>query len=54
MGQFLIYNSLDVEFKIFPVKKNPLCPLCNERPMIKELESYQEVCSAETHSQMNV
>jgi molybdopterin/thiamine biosynthesis adenylyltransferase len=54
IGQFLIYNSLEVEFRLFPVKKNPSCQLCSEKPKIKELESYQEVCSLETHSQMNV
>lgn len=44
IGQFLVYNSLEVEFKLFQVKKSPSCPLCNEEPKIKELGDYHEVC----------
>jgi len=51
IGQFLIYNSLEVEFRLFPVKKSPSCPLCNEEPKIKELENYHEVCGLESRSQ---
>jgi hypothetical protein len=51
IGQFLIYNSLEVEFKLFPVKKNPSCPLCNKEPKIKELADYHEACSLDRTSQ---
>jgi len=54
IGQFLIYNSLDVEFKLFPVKKNPSCPLCNEKPEIKELTDYHEACGLESRNQATV
>ncbi|MCX8118480.1 MAG: hypothetical protein N3G78_11170 [Desulfobacterota bacterium] len=54
IGQFLIYNALDVEFKQFPVRKNPSCPLCNEKPVIKELASYQEACGLDGHPQATV
>jgi len=45
IGQFLIYNSLDMEFRTFSMKKSPTCPLCNGKPKIRELADYQEVCS---------
>jgi molybdopterin/thiamine biosynthesis adenylyltransferase len=51
IGQFLIYNSLEVEYRLFPVKKNPSCPLCNEEPKIKELADYHETCSLDRTSQ---
>ncbi len=45
IGQFLIYNSLDMDFRTFSIRKNPDCPLCNSEPKIRELGDYQEVCS---------
>jgi adenylyltransferase/sulfurtransferase len=54
IGQFLIYHSLETEFKTFPIRKNPSCPLCNEEPKIKELLDYHEACSMETTSQVSV
>ena len=54
MGQFLIYNSLDTEFQMFPIRKNPECPLCNGEPKIKALQDFHEVCSLETESQASI
>ena len=54
IGQFLIYHALETEFKMFPVRKNPSCPLCNEEPKIKELGDYQEACSLESARQATV
>ena len=45
IGQFLIYNSLDMDFRTLSVKKNPDCPLCNNEPKIRELADHQDVCS---------
>jgi adenylyltransferase/sulfurtransferase len=54
IGQFLIYHALETEFRRFPVKKNPSCPLCNEEPEIKELLDYDESCSLHPVSQATV
>jgi molybdopterin/thiamine biosynthesis adenylyltransferase len=54
MGQFLIYNSLDMEFKTFSIRKNPSCPLCNEEPKIKGLEDYHDTCSGESVNQVTL
>jgi len=51
IGQFLIYQSLETEFKTFPIRKNQPCPLCNGESKIKGLVDYQEACSLETVSQ---
>ena len=54
IGQFLIYNALEVEYRLFPVKKNPSCPLCNKEPKIKGLADYHEACSLDSRSQATV
>jgi molybdopterin/thiamine biosynthesis adenylyltransferase len=54
IGQFLMYHSLDAEFKTFSMRKNPSCPLCNSEPKIKELLDYHEVCGIEAVSQASV
>jgi hypothetical protein len=54
IGQFLIYNSLDMEFKTFPIRKSPSCPLCNGEPKIKGLVDYHETCGIEPVSQASV
>ena len=51
IGQFLIYHSLETEFKMFPIRKNPSCPLCNGEPTIKGLAVYHEARSLEPANQ---
>lgn len=48
IGKFLVYDSLKTDFSVFPVEKNPSCPLCNERPVIRELADYHDVCTPES------
>jgi adenylyltransferase/sulfurtransferase len=48
IGQFLLYHALEMDFKLFPVRKNPSCPLCNKEPKIKSLIDQQEFCSLES------
>jgi len=47
IGQFLIYHSLESDFRLFQVRKNPVCPLCNEKPKIRDLVDYPVECSLE-------
>ena len=54
IGQFLVYHSLETEFKTFPIRKHPSCPLCNGEPKIKGLVDYHEACSVEPVSQASV
>jgi molybdopterin/thiamine biosynthesis adenylyltransferase len=51
VGQFLIYHSLEMEFRTFSIRKNPSCPLCNEESKIKGLTDYHESCSIEPANQ---
>jgi adenylyltransferase/sulfurtransferase len=54
IGQFLVYHSLDSDFRLFEVKKNPACPLCNEKPKITELTDNHVECSLEARSSSSV
>ena len=54
IGQFLMYHSLDTEFKTFQIRKNPFCPLCKEDPQIKGLGDYHEVCRVNSARQATV
>ena len=54
IGQFLIYNSLDMDFRTFSIKKNPDCPLCNSEPRIRELADDHGACSAHPATEATV
>lgn len=43
-GKLLLYNALTMEFNKVRIRKNPKCPVCGEKPTIKELVDYQEFC----------
>jgi adenylyltransferase/sulfurtransferase len=36
-GRLLVYDALDLDFRILNLQKNPACPLCGETPTIKGL-----------------
>ena len=36
-GRLLVYNALDMDFKIFKLRKNDKCPLCGNEPSIRGL-----------------
>jgi molybdopterin/thiamine biosynthesis adenylyltransferase len=36
-GRLLLYDALDLEFRVFNIQKNPACPLCGEKPTITGL-----------------
>jgi molybdopterin/thiamine biosynthesis adenylyltransferase len=45
IGQFLLYSSLETDFSLLSVEKDPSCSLCSQKPMITELIDYEQVCS---------
>ena len=44
IGRLLLYNALKMEFREVTLKRDPDCPVCGERPTIKELVDYEEFC----------
>ena len=43
-SKLLIFNSLDSSFRQVKVPRDPECPVCGEKPTIKELIDYEEFC----------
>jgi len=45
-NRLLIFNALEMNFRTVSIKKNPLCPVCSEKPTITELKDYEQpVCN---------
>ena len=44
VGKLLIYDALNTEFRNLRLRKDASCPVCGEKPTIKELVDYEEFC----------
>lgn len=44
IGRLLLFNALKMQFRELRLRKNPNCPICGERPIIRELIDYEEFC----------
>jgi adenylyltransferase/sulfurtransferase len=44
IGKLLIYDALNTEFRNLRLRKDVNCPICGEKPTIKELVDYEEFC----------
>ncbi len=44
MGRLLLFNALKMQFRELKLRKNPNCPVCGEKPIIRELIDYEEFC----------
>ena len=44
IGRLLIYNALAMSFREVKLRRSPDCPVCGERPTVKELIDYDEFC----------
>ena len=44
IGQLLLFNALNMEFKKLKLRRDPECPICGEEPTIHELIDYDEFC----------
>src|ERR1700730_7643612 len=45
IGKLLMFDALDMTFRVYKVKKDPQCPVCGENPTITELIDYEEFCA---------
>ncbi len=46
IGRLLMYDALSQKFREMKVRRDPACPVCGERPTIKELIDYEGFCAA--------
>ncbi|MDW8129191.1 MAG: molybdopterin-synthase adenylyltransferase MoeB [Bryobacterales bacterium] len=51
VGRLLLYDALNMTFRELKIRRNPECPVCGDRPSIRELVDYYELCGAPRHSE---
>lgn len=44
IGRLMVMNALDMRWRELKLRKNPACPICGEKPTVKELIDYVEFC----------
>jgi adenylyltransferase/sulfurtransferase len=44
IGRLLLFNALDMKFREVKLRRDPQCPLCGDKPTIKELIDYEQFC----------
>ncbi len=45
VGRLLHFNTLTMEINTLKLRRDPNCPMCGDKPTIKELIDYEEFCS---------
>jgi adenylyltransferase/sulfurtransferase len=54
IGRLLLFDALEMRFRELRLRKDPRCPVCGERPTIRELLDYDVVCGTEEAAQPDV
>ncbi len=49
LGRLLLFDALGMRFRELKLRKNPECPVCGEKPTIKELIDYEAFCGITPH-----
>jgi adenylyltransferase/sulfurtransferase len=44
VGRLLLFNALDMKFRELKLRRDPQCPICGDKPTIKELIDYEMFC----------
>ncbi|HMU74625.1 MAG TPA: molybdopterin-synthase adenylyltransferase MoeB [Elusimicrobiota bacterium] len=44
VGRLLLFNALEMTFDEVKIRRNPKCPVCGDKPTIKELIDYDQFC----------
>jgi adenylyltransferase/sulfurtransferase len=50
LGQLMIYDALEMEYRKIKVRKDPNCAICGENPTVTELIDYDAFCGAISES----
>jgi adenylyltransferase/sulfurtransferase len=45
LGRLLLFDGLPSRFRELPIRRDPECPVCGDRPTIRELIDYEAFCS---------
>ena len=44
LNRLLLFDAWKMKFRELKLRKNPACPMCGDKPVIKELIDYEEFC----------
>ena len=44
IGRLLLYDALRMRFRTIDLPRDPDCPVCGDRPVIRDLVAYDQVC----------
>ncbi len=44
IGRFLIFDALRMRFRELRLRRDPECPVCGDRPTVRELINYEQFC----------
>lgn len=44
IGRLLLYDALEMRFRVLKLRKDPGCPVCGEHPTLTELIDYEAFC----------
>jgi adenylyltransferase/sulfurtransferase len=44
IGKLTTFSALDLEFKTFKLRRDPICPICGDHPTITKPIDYEEFC----------
>jgi adenylyltransferase/sulfurtransferase len=51
IGRFLIYDALRMRFRELKLRRDPECPVCGDRPTVRELIDYEQFCGVRPAAQ---
>jgi molybdopterin/thiamine biosynthesis adenylyltransferase/rhodanese-related sulfurtransferase len=46
LGRLVLFDGLQTQFRELPIRRDPECPVCGDRPTIRELADYDAFCGA--------
>lgn len=52
IGRMLVYDALEMSFRVLKMQRNPACLVCGDHPTITRLIDYQEFCGLPSHRQV--
>jgi adenylyltransferase/sulfurtransferase len=44
VGRLLLYDAMEMRFRELKLRRNPECPVCGDRPTVRELIDYEQFC----------
>ena len=51
VGRFLIFDALRMKFRELKLRRDPDCPVCGDRPTVRELIDYEQFCGVDPGGQ---